>query len=193
MFPFGVIVVVDAILFMSAYVLIFVAACILRIKEPDLERPFKVPFATKGFIAMCVPPISIVFIALFINGTDYFVGGMLALLSGPVAYFIFKRKFGGLTKIDPVRHPANAKTKLGIGDTKRMAWMFGVLTAVGIIAIFFLPWYDDPQSYADDYGIEGFFDILMSCIRWMTAAFGVLTAALLMIARRVEPPANRGQ
>jgi amino acid transporter len=193
MFPFGVIVVVDAILFMSAYVLIFVAACILRIKEPDLERPFKVPFATKGFIAMCVPPISIAFIALFLNGTDYFVGGMLALLSGPVAYFIFKRRFGGLTKIDPVRHPANARTKLGIGDTKRMAWMFGVLTAVGIIAIFFLPWYDDPQSYADDYGIEGLFAILMSCIRWMTAAFGVLTAALLMIARRVEPPVNRGQ
>ena len=114
-------------------------------------------------------------------------------MSGPVAYFIFRRKYGGLTKIDPVRHPANARTKLGIGDTKRMAWMFGVLTAVGSIAIFFLPWYDDPQSYADDYGIEGLFDILMSCIRWMTAAFGVLTAALLMIARRVEPPVNRGQ
>ena len=59
--------------------------------------------------------------------------------------------------------------------------------SIGIIAVFFLPWYDDPQSYTDDYGIEGLFDILMSCIRWMTAAFGVLTAALLIIARRVEP------
>jgi amino acid transporter len=187
MFPFGVIVVVDAILFMSAYVLIFVAACILRIKDPDLKRPFKVPLGTKGFIAMCVPPISIAFIALFLNGTDYFLGGMLALVSGPVAYFIFKRKFGGLTKLDPVRHPVNPKTGLGIGDTRRMTWMFGSLTAIGIIAIFFLPWYEDPQSYTDDYGIEGLFSILMSCIRWMTAAFGVLTAALLVIAMRVEP------
>ena len=42
------------------------------------------------------------------------------------------------------------------------------------------------QSYTDDYDIEGLFDILMSCIRWMTAAFGVLTAGLLIIARRVE-------
>jgi hypothetical protein len=68
-----------------------------------------------------------------------------------------------------------------------MAWMFGGLTAVGIIAVFFLPWYEDPQSYTDDYGIDGLFNILMSCIRWMTAAFGVLTVALLIIAKRVEP------
>ena len=187
MFPFEVIVVVDVMLFISAYVLIFVSACILRIKEPDMERPFKIPLGTKGLIAMCVPPISIACLALFINGTDYFLGGMLALVSGPIAYFIFRRKYGGLTKNDPVRHPLNSKTGLAIGDTKRMAWMFGGLTAVGIIAVFFLPWYDDPQYYTDEYGIEGLFDILMSCIRWMTAAFGVLTAALLIIAGRVEP------
>ncbi len=186
MFPFEVIVVVDVMLFMAAYVLIFISACILRIKDPDLARPFKIPLGTRGFIAMCTLPISIAFIALFINGADYFVGGMLALLSGPAAYFIFRRKYGGLTKNDPVRHPVNAKTGLATGDIQRMAWMFGILTTIGITAIFFLPWYDDPQSYTDDYGIEGFFDILMSCIRWMTAAFGVLTAGLLIIARRVE-------
>jgi len=116
-----------------------------------------------------------------------------ALFSGPVAYFIFKRKYGGLAKTDAVRYPVNPKTRLGIGDTKRMAWMFGCLTAAGVIAIFFLPWYDDPQSYADDYGIEGFFETLMSGIRWMTAAFGALTATMLMIARRVEPSARRAR
>jgi len=193
MFPFEVIVVVDVILFISAYVLIFISACILRIKEPDLERPFKIPLGTMGFIAMCIPPVLIAFIALFINGTDYFLGGMLALVSGPVAYFFFRRKYGGLTKTDPVRHPANPKTGLAIGDTKRMTWMFGILTAIGIIAVFFLPWYEDPQSYTDDYGIEGLFNILMSCVRWMTAAFGVLTATLLVIARRVEPAESTAQ
>jgi hypothetical protein len=142
---------------------------------------------------MCASPICIAFLALFINGTDYFVGGILALLSGPIAYFIFRRKYGGLTKNDPVRHPVNAKTGLAIGDTKRMAWMFGVFTAIGIIAVFFLPWYDDPQYYTDEYGIEGLFDILMSGIRWITAAFGVLTAALLVIAKRVEPAKSAAQ
>jgi hypothetical protein len=134
-----------------------------------------------------VPPVGIAFFALFVNGTDYFVGGMLALTSGPVAYFVFKRKYGGLAKIDPVRHPVNPTTRLGNGDTKRMAWMFGCLTAAGIIAVFFLPWYEDPQYYTDNYGIEGLFDILMSCIRWMTVAFGLLTAALMIIAKRIEP------
>jgi len=187
MFPFEVIVVVDVMLFMAAYVLIFISAGILRIKEPDLERPFKIPLGTKAFIALCVPPVLIAFVALFINGTDYFVGGMLALLSGPVAYFFFRRKYGGLTKIDPVRHPVNPKTGLAVGDTKRLTWMFGILTAIGIIAIFFLPWYDNPQSYTDDYGIEGLFDILMTCIRWMTVAYGALTVALLIIAMRAKP------
>jgi hypothetical protein len=70
-----------------------------------------------------------------------------------------------------------------------MAWMFGFLTAIGIIAIYFLPWYDDPQSYAVEYGIDGLFDTLMTCIRWMTATFGALTAILIVTARRVEPAA----
>lgn len=190
-FPFEVIVVVDVMLFISAYVLIFISACILRIREPDLERPFRIPLGTKGLIAMCIPPITIALLALFISGTDYFLGGMLALCSGPVAYFIFKRKYGGLSKTDPVLHPANPKTGLAMGDTKRMAWMAGLLTIAGIIALFFLPWYDDPQAYAEVYGIEGIFDTLMSGIRWLTAAFGLLTAALLMIARRVEPSTDQ--
>ncbi len=185
--PFEVIVVVDAMLFMSAYVLIFIAACILRVREPGLERPFRIPLGTRGFITMCIPPIAIAFLALFISGTDYFVGGLLALASGPVAYFVFKRKYGGLAKSDPERYPANPKTGLAIGDTKRLAVMFGGLAAAGIIAIYFLPWYEDPAYYADAYGIAGFFDILMRVVHWMTAIFGLLAVAFAIAARRVEP------
>lgn len=187
MFPFSVIVVVDVMLFMSAYALIFIAACILRVREPDLPRPFKVPVGTKVFIAMCIPSLIIIFVAFFINGTDYFVGGMAALVTGPVMYFIFKRKYGGLTRIDPVNYPLNSSTGLGIGDTRRMAWLFGIMTFVGLIATFFLPWYDDPAYYTETYGIEGLFDILMSCIRWITAASGLLTVVLIIIAFRFEP------
>jgi len=187
MFPFSVIVVVDVMLFMSAYTLIFIAACILRVREPDLPRPFKVPVGTKVFIAMCIPSLIIIFVAFFINGTDYFVGGMAALVTGPVMYFIFKRKYGGLTRIDPVNYPLNSSTGLGIGDTRRMAWLFGIMTFVGLIATLFLPWYDDPAYYTETYGIEGLFDILMSCIRWITAASGLLTVVLIIIAFRFEP------
>jgi amino acid transporter len=187
MFPFGVIVVVDVFLFMSTYALIFISACILRVKEGDLARPFKVPVGTKAFIAMCVPALIIIFIAFFINGTDDFVGGMAALVTGPIMYFVFKRRYGGLTQNDPMNHPLNSKTGLGIGDMKRMAWMFSILTFMGVIASFFLPWYEDPSYYGTVYGIEGIFDLLISGIRWLTAASGVLSVILGIMASRVEP------
>jgi amino acid transporter len=187
MFPFGVIVVVDVMLFMSTYALIFISACILRIKEGDLPRPFRVPIGTKSFIAMCIPPLLIIFIAFFISGIDYFVGGMGALVTGPIMYFIFKRKYGGLTKIDPVNYPVNPSTGLGIGDTKRMAWLFAALTFVGIVASFYFPSYDDPAYFTETYGIEGLFTFLVTCIRWITLASALLTAILAIIANRVEP------
>ncbi len=52
---------------------------------------------------------------------------------------------------------------------------------------FFLPWYDNPESYTETYGIEGLFGFLISCIRWMTVGSGVLTAILVIITGRVEP------
>jgi len=189
MFPFGVIVVVDVMLFMSAYALIFISACILRVREGDLPRPFRVPLGTRAFIAMCVPSLIIIFVAFFINGTDYFVGGMAALATGPVMYFIFRRKYGGLTKTDPVNYPVNSSTGLGIGDTRRMAWMFAAMTLIGAIAAFFLPWYDNPEYYTETYGIEGLFEFLISSIRWITVASGVLTVILVIIANKVEPKA----
>ncbi len=85
------IVVVDVMLFMSAYALIFISACILRIREGDLPRPFRIPLGTKAFIAMCVPSLIIIFVAFFINGTDYFVGGVAALATGPIMYFILSK------------------------------------------------------------------------------------------------------
>jgi len=187
LFPFSVIVVVDVMLFMSAYALIFISACILRVREGSLPRPFKVPIGTKAFIAMCVPALVIIFIAFFINGADYFVGGMAALVTGPIMYFIFKRKYGGLTRNDPENYPVNPRTGLGNGDTRRMAWLFGAMTFIGLIAAFFLPWYDNPESYTETYGIEGLFDILISAIRWITAASAVLTLILVILAWRIEP------
>ncbi len=58
---------------------------------------------------------------------------------------------------------------------------------IAIIAAFFLPWYDDPAYYTETYGIEGLFSFLISCIRWMTVASGLLTLILVIVASRVEP------
>ena len=113
--PFQNLVVIDVILFTASYVLIFIAAVALRVKEPGLRRPFRVPLGTKGLALLVVPPILIVFFTIYVNAIDrstevfgvtgfrllgvdvgwYGIGGFIALASGPVCYFVFRRVFGG--------------------------------------------------------------------------------------------------
>ncbi len=112
--PFQNLVVIDVILFISSYAVIFVAAVRLRTKEPGLKRPFRVPFGTAGLAAMVVPPILIVIFTIYVNAIDhstkifgitsinvglhlgwYGMGGLIALASGPVCYVVFRQIFGG--------------------------------------------------------------------------------------------------
>jgi len=95
-FGFATLVVIDVVLFMFAYLIWFLAAIALRVKEPNLERPFKAPFGTKGMIVMTVAPAIICVTAFFTNGLNYLIGGSLGLLTGPVFYVIFKKLYGGL-------------------------------------------------------------------------------------------------
>ncbi len=94
-YGFEVLVVIDIFLLMFAYVLIYIAAVVLRVKEPDLPRPFRIPLGTKGVLIMCIPPVLLAALALFSNGLLYLVGGCLGVLSGPIAYYFLKRKYGG--------------------------------------------------------------------------------------------------
>jgi len=113
--PFRNLVVIDVILFISAYVLIFISAVVLRTKEPDLKRPFRVPLSTAGMAAMVVPPILIVLFTVYVNAIDrstevfgftgfrllgvdvgwYGIAGFAALFSGPVLYYAFRALCGG--------------------------------------------------------------------------------------------------
>jgi len=113
--PFQNLVVIDVILFISAYVLIFISAVRLRIKEPELKRPFRVPLGTAGMVAMVIPPILIVIFTIYVNAIDrstvllgfngfrvfgvnigwYGIAGFIALFSGPVLYYVFRGVYGG--------------------------------------------------------------------------------------------------
>lgn len=39
---------------------VFAAFVKLRIKDPDLPRPYRIPVATAGAAAMCVPPVALI-------------------------------------------------------------------------------------------------------------------------------------
>ena len=89
-FGFKTLIVIDVFLMMFYYILIFVAAIRLRVTEPGLERPFRVRGTTLVLALICAPAMAIAVIALFTNGGDWLIGGLAGVLTGPVAYLIFK-------------------------------------------------------------------------------------------------------
>jgi amino acid transporter len=89
-YGFETLIVIDVFLMMFYYILIFVAAVVLRVREPGLERPFKVWGNSAALAAIVTPAVVIAVIALFTNGMDWLVGGLAGVLTGPIAYLIFK-------------------------------------------------------------------------------------------------------
>lgn len=196
-FAFSAVVVVDVFLLVSAYVMIFISAMILRKRIPEEERKFKIPGGYGFLSVLCIVPCIIAFVAFFINGTDYFIGGMIGIISGPILYFIWKRMYGGLAKKDPVNHPLNPKTKLAVGDTKRMAFTFGLLAVFGFIGYPFLRWFEGdwygewgPEYYADaNAGVPllSNFDLMLNVILVGAIVLAVVAVIFGIIAAKVEP------
>jgi amino acid transporter len=96
-FNFSALITIDVFLLMFPYVLIFLTAMILRVKEPDAPRSFRVPLSTWALGVWVAFPIAIAVIALFVNGLDWMIGGLVGILTGPIAYLIFKNMYKGTT------------------------------------------------------------------------------------------------
>ncbi len=191
-FAFTTVVVVDVFLLVSSYVMIFISAMILRRKIPTEDYKFKIPGGMGFLTVLCIVPCIIAFCSFFINGTDYFIGGMLGIVSGPVLYVIWKKMYGGLAKKDAVRYPVNPKTGLAIGDTKRIGSIFLGLAVVGGLALAWLPWFEGdwgPEYYAEEYetGFFSSFDGMLQAIQTSTIVFLVVAVVCFVIAAMVEP------
>lgn len=191
-FAFSAVVVVDVFLLISAYVMIFISAMILRKRIPQEELKFKIP-GSYGFLCLiCLVPCVVAFVAFFINGTDYFIGGMLGIVSGPILYYIWKRMYGGLAKKDPVAYPLNPKTKLAVGDTKRISFTFGILAVFGFIGYPWLQWFEG--DWGPDYYVEtgnpGFlsdFDLMLDIILYGSIVMAVIAIIFYIVSVKVEP------
>lgn len=148
-FDFSVLVTMDVTMLMVDYVLVFISAARLRRIEPDTPRPFRIPFGDNFVKILITPGLIIACAALFLNGADYYLGGMIAFISAPVLYVIWKRKYGGLYANDPEKYPIDSRTKLVVGDYSRMAIVFGILAAIGLIGgLFWFNYYEvDWESY----------------------------------------------
>jgi amino acid transporter len=89
---FGFLIAIDVLLFVLSYVLIFAAAFALRVKQPGLPRPFRVPVGTTGFAVLTAVPVAMAVLFLAVSGIATLAVGAAAAASGPVAYAWLARR-----------------------------------------------------------------------------------------------------
>ncbi|MEG2199352.1 MAG: hypothetical protein RRY25_03595, partial [Anaerovorax sp.] len=159
---------------------------------PDSERPFKIPGGYGFLLVLCILPMFIAFASYFINGTDFFIGGMMGIISGPIMYIIWRKMYGGLSKKDPIAFPKNEKTGLAVGDMKRIAATFIGLGCIGVLGSVWLPWYEGdwgPEYYAEEYGSGLFasFDGMINAIFIATIISFIVGVICAIVAVKVEP------
>jgi amino acid transporter len=103
-FSFERLVLIDVMLYGISLLLEFVALVVLRIKEPDLPRPFRVPGGLAGAVAIGIGPAVLIGIALVRNRTEQIAGfsslafaaALIAL--GPLVYL----GTGSRRRIEPI-------------------------------------------------------------------------------------------
>lgn len=184
---FVAIVLIDVTLCLFVYGVIFVTTLIMRKTHPEMPRPIKIPGGIVGVILIACAGLFIIFVALYINGVDYYVGGAVAVLLGPIAYYILRRKYGGLTKKNPEKYPENKKTHMQWGDFNHMFILCLIMAIMGIIGCIWFPWYEDPAYYVECYG-NGSYELIMSVLHWTTiiACAGAIFTKIMDIREKKQ-------
>jgi amino acid transporter len=92
----------DVLLSGASVVLEFAALYALRVKEPELNRPFRVPGGTTGAALIGVCPLLLLGISVFHSESERILGvngllfGVLLILAGFVAYWAQSAASGGV-------------------------------------------------------------------------------------------------
>ena len=81
-----------------------IAVVVLRIRRPELPRPYKAPLPTWGLICYAIPVIIICFYCIIFCSTAAKVGAVIFGFGAPVSYFIFKKIYGGIDGPNAVEH-----------------------------------------------------------------------------------------
>jgi amino acid transporter len=108
-FSFERLVSLDILLYGSSLVLEFVALVILRVREPDLPRPFRVPGGIVGACALGLGPVALLGFALVKNAGEEVAGmsalafGALVVALGPVTYAALRGRARRFTSAGRVR------------------------------------------------------------------------------------------
>ena len=89
--PFEALLVVDVFLFVLSYLLIFVSVVVLRVREPRLDRPYRIPVGTAGLAVVAAAPTLVAAVFLVANGLEALLVGLIAAATGPPVYALIRR------------------------------------------------------------------------------------------------------
>ena len=117
--------------------------------------------------------------------------GLIATATGPVAYVIFKKLYGGLSKNDPNRYPCNPKTKLAAGDTVRIGVYLILAGAMAFLGQFWLKWYeiDYGEWGPDDYDMMGdMIPQVLQILKWAGLAAIIIGIIAAIVGNKKDKP-----
>ncbi len=178
-FEFGFLVVID-VFFMLLIALLTVISCAIlrRGAAKDDLGDFRFPGGTPMH-NLCVGLVILVCTAsVLLNGTEYFLGGMIWLMIVPVLYIIGKKIWGGLSIAEPDMYPVNPKTGLGFGHIKLTGLLYMGIGVFGLIGRLFLEWWE--SDWGPEYYIEEWEEGLFSDFYLMLTVLVVLSVVSLV-------------
>ena len=190
----------EVVFMLALYMILPLSVIKLRKTIPVEERKAKGLYVMRGgkagLVFYAVAPIVIAIIALLVNGTDYLCMGLIAISTGPIAYIIFKRLYGGMAKNDPERYPVNKKTKLAMGDTIRIGVYLIIAGAFAFLGQFWLHWYEITWGEWEPSDYDMFSNSIpqvLEALKWGGLIAIVIGIVLALAGRQLERKENRLQ
>ena len=96
-FSFQELVQVDMSLYALALILEFAALVWLRVKEPAMLRPYRVPGGLAGVVALSVPPVALCLLSVALTDSLTKVVSALGIVAGLLVYGFFSRRGKGVS------------------------------------------------------------------------------------------------
>lgn len=191
---FTTLVSMEVVFMLALYIILPLAVIKLRKKLPVEQRKkrglYVMPGGNVGLIFYAGFPIVISIVALLVNGTDYLAMGLIAICTGPVAYIIFKKIYGGFATKNPEEYPVS-KLGLAVGDTARIGIFMVLAGAMAFLGQFWLKWYeiDYGEWGPDDYDIfSNSIPTVIEVLKWAGLAAVIIGIAVALIGRKKDAP-----
>ena len=143
-------------------------------------------------VYICGGPLIVGVISFFVNGTEYFLLGFIAIIAAVIFYPVCKWIYGGLYRKDPENNPINPKTRLAQGDITRFGIFFLLFGFIALVGSLFLVWYEGswgPAYYLEVYGsgIMSNFWGMIEIARWLGIIMLALGIVLLLAGKKFDP------